>query len=123
MPSHELSESELVGDFYEELAAVGGGEVASPEDIHVGIDGESGIEILLIGVVANIDFGAGMRKVREEEIEVKSFRCLQRCELRICQGARVLGDETECKVAIDLVIPFRAHDVVVKNACGRVAGA
>ena len=95
MPSHELSEPELVGDFYEELAAVGGGEAASSEDIHVGVDGEGGIEILLIGVVAKIDFGAGMRKVREEEIEIERFRCLQGCELRVCERARVLADEAE----------------------------
>ena len=73
----KTSKSKQIRNFHEQLAAVVDIAIAKPVQIAVWIEREAWIEILEIAVIAEIDRGARMEQVREENVGVEILGGLQ----------------------------------------------
>ncbi len=118
-----VSEAEKVRNLHEKLAAVVGGQAAGAQKISAGVEAEGRIEILQVAVIAHVDDRTGVEQVGNQKIEVEVLGGLQRRQPGVRERSGVLGDEAHGELAIDLVIPFRADDVVGEDARGRTARA
>src|SRR5229473_175753 len=110
------SKAEEIRNFDENLAAIIQEAIGNVEEIAVGILGEAGIEILQVAVVTNVDSGTRMEKIGEENVGVEVFSRLERSEIWVGKDGRILTDEAEREFASELVVPFRADDVIVEDA-------
>src|SRR5207245_2339288 len=57
-----------------------------------------------------------MEKIGEKQVGVEVFGGLERSEILIGQNCRVLPDEAKGEFACELVVPFRADDVIIEDA-------
>jgi len=109
------SKAEEIGDFDENLPAIIQKSIGNVEEVTVGILAEAGIEILKVAVVTEVDGGAGMEKIREEQIGVEVFGRLERSQILVGKDCRILTNEAKREFASELVVPFRANDVIVED--------
>jgi len=56
-----------------------------------------------------------MEKVREEQISVEVFGRLERSQILVGKDCRILTNEAKREFASELVVPFRANDVIVED--------
>src|SRR6202158_478364 len=110
------SKAEEIGDFDENLAAIIQEAIGNVEEVAVGILAEAGIEILQVAVVTKVDGGAGVEKIGEEQVGVEVFGPLERSKIRVGKNCRILTDKAKREFASELVVPFRADDVIVEDA-------
>jgi len=109
------SKAEEIGDFDENLPAIIQKSIGNVEEVTVGILAEAGIEILKVAVVTEVDGGTRMEKIREEQIGVEVFGRLERSQILVGKDCRILTNEAKREFASELVVPFRANDVIVEN--------
>src|SRR2546426_11207287 len=57
-----------------------------------------------------------MEKIGEKQVGIEVFGGLQRSEILIGKNCRVLPDEAKGEFASELVVPFRADDVIIEDA-------
>src|SRR5215510_5411468 len=121
-PKPCFSKSKHVAGFYEELAAVVEEAVASVS--HESGETRAGahyIEVLQIAVIADINRGARMHQVSDEEVGVELALCREvrvgRSDAR-CAGEErvVLQNQAERKLRSELPVPLAANDVIVQDA-------
>jgi len=86
------------------------------EEVAVGILVEAGIEILQVAVVTNVDGGARMEKVGEEQVGVEVFGRLERSEIRVGKDCCILADEAKREFARELIVPLGTDDVIIEDA-------
>ena len=113
--------AEEIGDFDENLAAIIQEAIGSVEEVAVRILAESGIEILQVAVVTKVDSGARTEKIGEEQVGVEVFCRLEGSKIRVGKNCRILTDKAKREFASELVVPFRADDVIVDREFSRGA--
>src|SRR5467141_1515587 len=110
------SKAEEIRDFDENLAAIIQEAIGNVEEVAVGILAEAGIEILQVAVVTNVDGGARMEKVGEEQVGIEVFGRLERSEIRVGKDCRILADEAKREFARELIVPLGTDDVIIEDA-------
>lgn len=109
-------EAEEIGDFDENLAAIIQESIGNVKEVAVRILTEGGIKILQVAVVTKVDSGARMEKIGEEQVGVEVFGRLEGSEIRVSKDCRILTDKAKREFASELVVAFRADDVIVEDA-------
>lgn len=97
------------------MAAVVGEGMAGAEEIARGENRERRVEVLQVAVVADVESGARVEEIGDEEIVVHVFGGLDGSARAVGEGGVVLGNEAQGKRAGELVVPLGADDVVVEN--------
>ncbi len=77
-------------------------------------EAQSRVDILLVGVVPDVDGGPGVDEIGKEYVGIKIFDGLERTVGRIRKQPVVLPNEAQGPWR-ELVIPFGADDVIVED--------
>jgi len=110
------SKAEEIRDFDENLAAIIQKAIGNMEEVAVGILRESGIKVLQVRIVTDVDGSAGVEKIGEQQVGVEVLGRLERSEIWVGKDCRILADEAKREFTSELVVPFRANDVIVEDA-------
>jgi DNA replication protein DnaC len=119
--SARLSRTEASTTLHKEKPPIVNEVVARAHKSSAGRGLQSGINVLQVAVVPQVDRGPRMNQVGQQKIRIELLGGGQRREGGIRQRCGVLKNHPERQLAVELPIPLGANDVIVED--GRSAGA
>src|SRR5437879_7862415 len=110
------SKPKEVGHLHEKLPAVVDEGVSRADQVSVGIESQAVIQVLKVAVIADIYCGAGVDEIRDKKIRIQVLCSGEAGEGRISEYGGILHNDAGRKLGRELIVPFRANDVVVEGS-------
>ncbi len=111
-----FSKPKQVRNFHEELPAVVDEGVSRADQVSVEVKSQIVIQVLQVAVIADIHCSAGVDEIRDKKIRIQVLCSGQAGEGRISEYGGILHNDAGRELGRELIVPFRANDVVVEGS-------